>query len=145
MGATPLPASAVRRIQENPRQTLQPGLILLTKACKYRAVQVQYADQRSVLDQRDHQLAVGGAVTGNMPREGMHILHTLGLACSRRSPAHPAPERDAYTRHLPLKRPQYQLFTARQVETCPVQVFDLAVQKGGKLRSVGNEIPLPVQ
>lgn len=77
-----------------------------------------------------------------MPRERMNILDPLGLHAGSGSAADAATEGDPHTGHLPLERPQHQLAITVQVETRPVQVFDLAVQKGGKLCGVGDEVTL---
>ncbi|MNT09265.1 hypothetical protein D3C72_1440430 [compost metagenome] len=72
----------------------------------------------------------------------MHIFDPLGFPAGGSSATHTTAERDPHTSDLALERPQHQLFITIEVETCPVQVFDLAVKKGGKLCRIGNEVAL---
>ncbi|MCY1414243.1 hypothetical protein D3C87_1934800 [compost metagenome] len=72
----------------------------------------------------------------------MHILHPLGLPGLRRRTADTAAKGNANAGDLSLERAEHQLLIAVEVKPRPVQVLDLAVEEGGKLRGIGDEITL---
>ncbi|MNJ77439.1 hypothetical protein D3C77_749400 [compost metagenome] len=72
----------------------------------------------------------------------MHIFNALGFTTGRRRAAHTSTKRDTHAGNLALERPQHQLFVAVEVKACPIQVFNLTVEKGRKLRGIGNEVAL---
>jgi hypothetical protein len=83
-------------------------------------VQIEYANQDLIADQRHYELRPGGYVASNMAGKSMDVRHQYRLASGRRRAAHAAAKRNSYTGRLALERAQNQFRAADEVEPCPV-------------------------
>ena len=56
-------------------QHLAPGSIRIIEPTQYRAVEIEYAEQRLAFQQRHHQLGTRRGVAGDMTRERLDVRH----------------------------------------------------------------------
>ena len=83
---------------------LEPRFIRFGKAAEERTVDIEHTDDLAFSVQRDHDLGIGRAVAGDMPREGVYVGHKLGFILRGRCAAHAAAEWDLDAGDAPLER-----------------------------------------
>ena len=93
----------------------------------------------------NHHLSIGSAVTGNMSREIVDIVHQLGLILLGGGTADTLTQGNADAGRLSLEGAQNQKILFQFVKACPVDIRQVLPQQSGGVGQVGNFIGHPVR
>src|SRR5690349_20245756 len=135
----------IGRLEEDLHQRLEAARVGLAEAALERAVEVEHADDLAVGDDRDHHLAAGRGIAGDVAGEFVHVGHDDRAPLAGGGAADALAERDAHARGLALERSQDELPVLHPVEAHPVEVGQGVEDQRGKLRRVGGEIALALE
>jgi len=74
--------------------------------------------------QRNHDFCIAGCVTGDVPRESVHVFYPLHLLLRYRRTAYAFAHRNTHAGDFALERPQHQrIGFGQQIESCPVHAL----------------------
>ena len=116
----------------------QPFPVRFRKTAERGAVNIQHSLHFPAGKDRNNNLRVGSAVTGNVARKGMHILHKLRFLFGCRRTAHTFSERDFNAGRFALERSEHKPAIFHQIKARPVDVFQRLPEQCGGIGEIGN-------
>ncbi len=114
-------------------------LVRIVKRMKVYAVGIENAPDRTLLDQRDHDLRTGKTAARDMTRKGFDVGHYEGLCLRPTGPADASALADTRTGNGSLKRTQHQLILFDEVESYP-QPSELLLKCARYVSQVCDEV-----
>ena len=129
----------------NDRDGLQPGLILFGEAAGPGAVDIENADDLPANAQGNDDFGIGGAVTGDVAGEKMHVRHEPGLPLLHRRAADAAPDLDLDAGGLPLEGAEDKAAALHEIEARPVEILQPLKEKGRGVCEICDPVRHPVR
>ena len=131
------------RFFDDPCHRFKSLFVVFIKARKKGAVNIKDTDHfTATVKERNHDLAVGCAVAGDMPREGVHVGDKLCFSFCHGGSANALSNGDLDASGLTLKGVQHKSPLLHQIKACPIEIGKrLKDQCGGVgkvCRSVGD-------
>ena len=136
-----------------PMEALQAAAVVLGKALRHGAVDVQHAAECAADGQGDDDLGARRRVAGDVARKAVDVRDEQGLPPLRRRAAHAAAELDAHAGGPPHERAEHERAAAQEIEARPVDVFQCVIKQArrvGEVRdalrhAVGQRVELSAQ
>ncbi len=127
-------------MNEDLADSLQTATVGFVESRGSRAVEIEDADEFVAVDQRHHDLGTRVGITGDMPRERVHIRDNLGSAGGGGDPADTFAERDTDACRFSLEGTDDELVAIEEIEADPVHLRQRVKHQGGQIGGIGDTV-----
>ena len=90
--------------------------------------------------ERNDDFGIGSPVTGDMPWEGVHIIHDDSTVSLCSAAADSFPEGDFNAGGFSLKRPEHKQVPFREIKPCPVDSVEFLPEQGGSIGEIRRQM-----